>query len=498
MTPFFRFCRLTTAILVLGCVTITSAQVKKPATLATPAPPVTITEASIRGHMEFLAGDAMQGRGSGTADEWRAAAYIGSNMRRWGIEPLGDDGGYVKTIDTGRITAASAPLLIVGNRVLTHGREMIVQSINKGAVSGPLFRYTHGAKVPDGAFVFIPDGATPDVTELAKASGTLTVETTQIRSTWAATGARMPGAAAAGGGGRGGGAPAAAVVRIVLDKATHAAIAGMVDGTNVDFQCTTQPGRTYNALGQLKGSDPTMAAQVILLTAHLDHLGVRPGAPGADAIYNGADDDASGSTAVLELAEAIARGPRPKRTVMFAWFGSEESGGAGARDFLDHPLVAKDKIVANLEFEMIGRSDPMVADKTLWLTGYERSNLGAELAKQGARLVQDPHPDQNFFSRSDNIQLARAGVIAHTVSSFNLHKDYHQASDEVKTIDFAHMTMAITSMYAPVMWLTNSTFVPTWYENCQPAAGAGRGGAAGAAGAPAATPPPPCKANGKG
>lgn len=452
-----------------------------------------ITEASIRGHMEFLASDAMQGRGSGTADEWRAATYIGSQMRRWGIEPLGDNGGYVKTIDTGRITAATAPLLVVGNLTLTHGREMLVQSINKGAVAGPLFRYTSGSTAPDGAFVFVPDGATVDNASVAKAAAVLTLETPQIRTTWAATGARMPGAAAAGGG-RGGGAAAPATVRIVLDKATHAALAGMVDGTKLDFQCTTQPGRTYNALGQLKGSDPAMAAQVILLTAHLDHLGIRGNGP--DVINNGADDDASGSTAVLELAEAISKGPRPKRTVMFAWFGSEESGGAGASDFLNKPLVAKDKIVANLEFEMIGRSDPAVADKTLWLTGYERSNLGVELAKQGARLVQDPHPDQNFFSRSDNIQLARAGVIAHTVSSFNLHKEYHTPADDLEHIDFAHMTMAIQSMLAPVMWLSNSTFVPTWYENCQPVA-APRGGGPGAAGAPAAPTPPPCKANGK-
>ena len=386
--------------------------------------------------------------------------------------------------------AAAPPVLVVGAMTLTHGREMLVQSINKGAVSGPLFRYTPGAKVPDGAFVFVPDGATPDNAELAKAAGMLTVETSAIRGQWAATGMRMPGASETGGGRRGGGTPPPAIVRIVLDKTTHAALTGMADGTKIDFQCTTAPGRTYNALGQLKGSDPTMAAQVILLTAHLDHLGVRSGA--ADPIFNGADDDASGSTAVLELAEAIAKGPRPKRTVMFAWFGSEESGGFGARDFLEHPLVAKDRIVANLEFEMIGRSDPMVAAKTLWLTGYERSNLGAELAKQGARLVQDPHPEQNFFSRSDNIQLARAGVIAHTVSSFNLHKEYHTPADDLAHIDFAHMTMAVQSMYAPVMWLSNSTFVPAWYENCKPVAPVRA-----APGAPPPPPPPPCKANGK-
>ena len=82
-------------------------------------------------------------------------------------------------------------------------------------------------------------------------------------------------------------------------------------------------------------------------------------------------------------------------------------GGAGAAHFIDAPPVPLDTIVANLEFEMIGRADKAVAAHTLWLTGYERSNLGPELARQGARLVADPHPEQNFFQRSDNYALAR-------------------------------------------------------------------------------------------
>jgi Zn-dependent M28 family amino/carboxypeptidase len=241
----------------------------------------------------------------------------------------------------------------------------------------------------------------------------------------------------------------------------------MADGTTVSIDADVKPGSTWNAIGRLTGSDPSTASEVILLTAHLDHLGVRGSGP--DTIYNGADDDASGTTAVLEMAEAIAKGKRPKRTVIFAWFGSEEAGGFGARHFLDQPPTPLDHIVANLEFEMIGRPDQMVPPHTLWLTGYERSNLGPTLAKQGARLVQDPHPEQNFFARSDNIQLARRGVVAQTVSSFGLHKDYHQPSDEISRIDFAHMTEAIQSMFAPVMWLTNSTFRPSWLPGQCPA-----------------------------
>lgn len=484
-----RFFRLLSLSLVVAVAT-TSAQ--KPSSKPTAD---TITEASIRGHMEFLASDAMNGRGSGTLDEWRTAQYIASHLRRWGLEPMGDDGGYVQKIETGRTTASAPPVLAAGALKFTHGQEMLVQSINKGAVKGPLYRYTFGSPVPDGAFVFVPDGVTPDPAALAKAAGMLTVETPQTRAQWAASGARLPGATT--GGGRGGGAAPPAIVRIVLDKSAHAAIAGLDDGTVVNFQCDTQPGYTWNAAARITGSDPKQKDEVILLGAHLDHLGNRPSATGGDTIFNGADDDASGVTAVLELAEALSKTPRPKRTIVFGFFGSEEAGGFGANYFVTKPVIPLDHIKAMLQFEMLGRPDPLIPADTLWLTGYERSNLGVELAKQGAALVQDPHPEQSFFTRSDNIRFAYEGVISHTVSSFNLHKDYHQASDEVKTIDFPYMTKSIQSMYAPVVWLANSTFVPTWYENCRPVRGQGGRGGRGAAAAPGATPAPECKANGK-
>ena len=224
---------------------------------------------------------------------------------------------------------------------------------------------------------------------------------------------------------------------------------------------------TTNVIGILRGSDPTLSKDTILLSAHLDHLGVREGMPG-DNIFNGADDDASGVTAVLELAESLAAGPKPKRTVVFALFGSEEIGGWGARYFQEHPPTPIESFVANLEFEMIGRPDSAVAAHTLWLTGYERSNLGPELAKHGARLVADPHPEQNFFRRSDNYVLATKGIIAHTVSSFGLHSDYHRPSDELSRVDFKHMTEAIASMVEPVRWLINSDFKPAWNDGGKP------------------------------
>src|ERR1044072_5695210 len=224
-------------------------------------------------------------------------------------------------------------------------------------------------------------------------------------------------------------------------------------------------GATWNVIGVLRGTDPREA---IMLGAHLDHLGVNDTAPGDDKIFNGADDDGSGSVAVMELPRALAAGKRPRRTIYFVCFGSEERRGLGSRHFIDNPPVPLTQIVADLQFEMLGRPAPKVASATLWLTGFERSNLGPTLTKQGAALVADPHPEQRFLQRSDNFPLALRGVIAHTVSSFGLHTDYHRVSDDVAKIDFPFMPRSINSLVRPIRWLANSNFRPEWLPGQAP------------------------------
>jgi len=237
--------------------------------------------------------------------------------------------------------------------------------------------------------------------------------------------------------------------------------------TTVKFRSGPRGWHTRNVIGVLAGSDATLKDQVLLLTAHLDHLGVGKPVNG-DSIYNGADDDASGCVAVLQLARALAAGPPPKRTVLFVFFGSEETGGQGDQYFLLHPPLPLDHIIANLEFEMIGRPDPAVKPDELWLTGYDRSDLGPELARRGAKLVADPHPKQGFFERSDNFALAKRGIVAQTVSSYGLHRDYHRPSDDLSHLDFKHMEQAITSLVGPMEWLANSDFKPRWVPGRKP------------------------------
>lgn len=225
--------------------------------------------------------------------------------------------------------------------------------------------------------------------------------------------------------------------------------------------------KTYNAVAVLRGTDAVLAAQTILLSAHLDHLGVRRSANGREATYYGADDDASGTTAVLELARSLAVHP-PRRTVVFVCFGSEETGGQGNQYFLENPPMPLASIVANLEFEMIGYPDPALRSDQLFLTGWERSDLGPMLARHGAPLVGDPHLGQQFFQRSDNFALARRGIVAQTVSSYGLGSHYHQPTDDVAHIDFKHMASAIESMLAPVEWLANTSWKPSWNPGGRP------------------------------
>lgn len=225
---------------------------------------------------------------------------------------------------------------------------------------------------------------------------------------------------------------------------------------------------TYNALGLLRGSDDELSRQTILLSSHLDHLGTRKTA-GGEVIYHGADDDASGTTAVVELARALSALPRrPRRSILFVCFGSEETGGQGDQYFLSHSPVPLSAIVANLEFEMIGLPDRAVRPGQLWLTGWERTDLGPALANHGAPLVADPHPAQTFFRRSDSFTLARQGIVAQTVSSYGLGAHYHQPTDDLAHIDFDHLAHAIEHMIFPIQWLANTDWRPSWQPGGRP------------------------------
>ncbi|HEX6731228.1 MAG TPA: M20/M25/M40 family metallo-hydrolase, partial [Pyrinomonadaceae bacterium] len=413
------------------------------------------------------------------------AEYIGSMFRQFGLEPAGDTDasgtkGFVQRVALETVKITDAPTLTAGGgsnvKKWQYGRDFLVSFLRTPRISGELQLIEGDATPSKGAIALIrlPDGVNQQERQQiireafsAQAAAVVVVETEANKTTRESGSARLPNLP-----GRitGAGSAEGSFAVIALRRDAFDELAGMSNGTRVEFVAPTQPadsGATWNAIGVLPGTDANAGGEAIVLSAHLDHLGVGQAVNG-DTIYNGADDDATGCVAVLELARVLASGKRPRRTVYFVCFGSEERGGLGSRYFVDHSPVPLDKIVANIQFEMLGRPDSKVAPNTLWLTGYERSSLGPTLAQQGARLVADPHPDQNFFQRSDNYTLALRGVVAHTVSSFGLHPDYHRPSDDIAKIDFSFMTQAINSLVTPIRWLANSNFRPAWLAGQQP------------------------------
>ena len=196
----------------------------------------------------------------------------------------------------------------------------------------------------------------------------------------------------------------------------------------------------YNLVGLVRGSDHSLRNEAVVLGAHFDHIGIGKPVEG-DSINNGADDDASGVATVLAAARALANDP-PKRTVVVLLTSGEEYGVLGTQWYLERPRFPLDSTVADLQVEMVGRPDTLVGAGKLWLTGFERSTMGEELSAAGLPVVADPRPEFRFFERSDNIVFAMRGIPAHTLSSYGLHRDYHQPSDEVERIDFDHLARA--------------------------------------------------------
>jgi hypothetical protein len=433
--------------------------------------------------MEFLASDAMQGRGSGSHDEQVAATYIASEMRAFGIAP-GNGQSYIQAVPLLRRKLSAPPVLKLGADASliswSYGDDFVAARLSQPGFSGPLQKIRADAALKDdtqeepmvtpGAVVLVMGGSSAAIRRAAFGAASAGAAGVLIagRKEDFAEGNKLPqlparfqGSATPDMGGD--------INVLQLSEEAMARAQQAADGTQVSLEAPSrqEPAYTWNAVGIIPGADPTLKQQAILFSAHLDHVGIGQPVNG-DAIYNGADDDASGVTAVLEIARVLGQSSKPRRTVIFAFFGSEENGGMGATYFREHPPVPLPNIVANLEFEMLGRPDPKVPANTLWLTGWERSNLGATLAQHGARLVQDPRPDQDFFARSDNYVLAKKGVVAHTISSFGLHAQYHQPSDDLEHINFPHMNSAIGSLLGPVRWLVNSGFTPQWKDGGRP------------------------------
>ncbi|HTV00959.1 MAG TPA: M28 family peptidase, partial [Luteitalea sp.] len=305
-----------------GCAARTPGTTAAPALPPTPSTPADVDldglQRRIEGHLRFLASDALQGRGSGTRDEWIAATYIGSQLASLGLEPMGDEGWFVQQIEVQRYKAGTLPALVAGDQKFVRGQGFLVSSIAGPRVGGGLFHHKEGAKIPAGSTVILPADAPPAaisqvmsaplILRRANAGGNWALAVSQQSERIASKIVGVPD----------GPGPSSGPTVVTLSAAAFDAINALADGTPVRLETEFAPldrSRTWNVVGRLPGTDASAASEAIVVSAHLDHIGAAPARPGdtGDTVNNGADDDASGVAAVIELARALSQGPKLRR-----------------------------------------------------------------------------------------------------------------------------------------------------------------------------------------
>ena len=222
--------------------------------------------------------------------------------------------------------------------------------------------------------------------------------------------------------------------------------------------------RAPNVVAILPGSDPVLKDTYIVFSAHIDHVGVGSALKG-DSIYNGADDDASGTSAVLEVAEAFAGlALKPRRSLIFLAVSGEERGLLGSDYFSDHMPVPARSVIANINIDMIGRNAP----DSVAAIGMEYSSLGP-LAQQvaqrhtdiGLTVSRDLWPNERLFFRSDHFNFAKKEIPSIFFFS-GLHEDYHKPSDEVERIDAEKAARVARLVFYLGSEIANAAEKPVW------------------------------------
>ena len=219
--------------------------------------------------------------------------------------------------------------------------------------------------------------------------------------------------------------------------------------------------KMFNVIGVLEGK--SKKDEYVIVSAHYDHLGVKKSGEG-DRVFNGANDDASGVTGVLALAEYFKEKNINERSIIFVAFTAEEMGLIGSKHF--GKGIDASKFVAGINLELIGK-EPKTGPKTAWLTGFERSDFGKIIQKNlegtGYKLYPDPYPSFNLFFRSDNASLAELGVPSHTFSTtaIDTDPDYHKVSDEAESLNVGVLTETVKAVVRGTESIINGSDTPT-------------------------------------
>jgi Zn-dependent M28 family amino/carboxypeptidase len=234
----------------------------------------------------------------------------------------------------------------------------------------------------------------------------------------------------------------------------------------------SRPVKVRNVVGLLRGSDAALKDTYVLVTAHYDHIGNHGGpANKVDQLFNGANDDGSGTVSVIELAGALATlKTHPKRSILFVTFFGEEKGLLGSRYYGRHPVVPLKKTVADVNLEQVGRTDDSEGPRVgaVAMTGHGYSNVSDVFAAagkaEGVEVIRHPRFSDAYFARSDNQALADVGVPAHTICVAFIYPDYHGAGDHWDKIDYANMARIDRMVARGLLMLADNPVEPKWNE----------------------------------
>lgn len=369
-----------------------------------------------------LSSDSMEGRSTFSAGIDKAARFIAQEFSKSGLKPGGSNGSYLQAFSVYQGKIAEADVLINGMKLQQD--QVICNSTQQEVVCTP-------DKGFETAVISAKESFMQSFRKLRSSNTNRivfidTVHRASFKMLKNFSGPRLP-------------TPYSQIY--ILTHDTHPSSYAV----RIRMQLTEQ--RLANVVGILPGK--SKKEELVIFSGHYDHLGYGKPDEKGDSLYNGANDDASGTTAVITLANYFSKLGRQKRTLVFAAFTAEESGGFGSGYFSKQ--YNPEKITAMFNIEMIGTTSKW-GGESAYITGYEKSSMGEILAKnlQGTpfRFYPDPYPQQNLFYRSDNATLARLGVPAHTISTSKMDNEphYHKPSDEFGTLDMNNMAKVIKAI----------------------------------------------------
>ena len=385
-----------------------------------------ISQADVEHVIKTLAADDMQGRGTFTPGIEKAARFIESEYKQTGLLPFPGDDGYRQNFTMTRVMPLKTFVNINGKLIpvdstfvktsassLAWSNNNDVEIVKLSAGKNFMTEYSDYRKSGKKMLILVDPQFTAIFEKLRDITGKGWLNGSTNNSS-----------------------------ELVFVLGNHDDLKSF----DISYTSKSEVLPLFNVVGIIPGK--TKPNEYVIFSGHYDHLGILKPVKG-DSIANGADDDASGTTAVIELAKYFKKLHNNARTLVFVAFTAEELGGYGSHHFAK--TVDPDKVVAMFNIEMIGKPSKW-GEYSAFITGFDRSDFGTILQKNLAgsffKFYPDPYPDQNLFYRSDNASLAAVGVPAHTISTdhIDIDKLYHTVKDEVSTLDMANITSAIRAI----------------------------------------------------